>query len=350
MAWSLGRRVLIVLVVVILISVVAVFFFGSETISRYYFNIGVKDFDSQNYNNSMKNLEKANFFYSENFNVHALLGRAYVAVNRSSENVRSDAAKRLYEKSIDEFNAALTLGLDNDNYAGYGDFLDDYATAYWRLGEYDKAVELFLKKIEKYPDSSFLARFLVALDYTERVNKPEEALLIISPAFESYNIIPSLLPDAFTVALRLSTYFKKLEDTKKYAQLIIQSAGSENKESLQFAYIHLATYYSMKGDLVTAQGWLLKADELLGQSDRHACVLAHMQIDHGKLDLAVNSASKRDEPRCWAALARAYFKLGDKTKAKTNANKTLIALKALEKKDIFTFPGIKEMENILNSL
>jgi tetratricopeptide (TPR) repeat protein len=292
-----------------LIGIAAVFFVllvllvGPRLLSVYYFGQGKNAFDRGNLKEAEKLFTRSLTFNSKKPETHFYLGRISLGPARPGETILYPDAD--HPEAVSHYELAISLGIKEKDISLYAQALEGAGFSYFMLREYDKANEKFLEYITIVPNRAFLARFSLAFDYYNRLNKPREAFDVLLPALDG--VIPDHqrkgLYAVYLLLANLSWYFGDADKAIEYAQLGLSTvpAAPETNEARVILHMRLALAKASKGQL----------NEAL---EEHSQAMAVVQVTEGY-------TPEQKSGRC--SLAKIYFHAGDHQKAITIAESEL---------------------------
>ena len=348
-----NKKIKIVLLVVAVLAVagLSAFFLGKQWFASSYFKQAQVAFLKGDYDAAKGLLEKSLKFNAKNPEPHFYL--AEIALGKPAEGGPLLYPHADYESAVRHFEQSLSLGISEKNKEAYLSTLNDLSFSYQMLEDYDKAVPLFLKYIELNPDRAFRARVLVATDYFDRFNKPQEALDILLPAVNSaYH--PSQIKNLFRVYSllgRLYSYFADADNTEKYAKLAIANSGGLKEVDVQTAHTLLAHVAASKGDWAKVESEIAAVRELSG-SEPH-CAPAGIYHTGKAYQRAIDAALKAKPSKsylysiCLQALGESYLALGNKSEAKKYFEEYLSLTDTFKTKNIFVFRNREKFADFL---
>lgn len=338
---------------------VALILLSSRTASSYYFTKGIESFYGGDYAGAEKNLSRSITFNPFSPLPHSALGR--LALGKETPGEKEYYPNADWAKSIPRYERALELGLEKNTGTGfYPHTLEHLGHAYFNTGQYEKAREMFLKKIERFPlsfygelhTSTFWPRLLTAEMDFERFNKPEEARDLLLPLTEPENSDPQNIYRVYILLSRLYSYFGDMENVEKYAKLALaehkDSDGTE-KMNTQIAYSMLATIARQRGDF-TGAAMAIEKSKQAGAPDEINCVLANSYFRVRDFSRAISSATSVKEPAnssylyssCIIFTAKAQKALGKDADARKSFQGYLDYAEKLAGRNIFTLRFMEE--------
>ncbi len=223
----------------------------------------------------------------------------------------------------------------------------------------DRADELYLERIKEFPNIAFWPRYLVALDYVDRLNKPQEALDILSPAPLSarndYDARYSY--KHYTLLARLKLFFEAYPQAKIDAAQAIKIGGDSRAEEVQRAHAILAVIAGEEKNFPAAEKEIALANDLSGKPGFYGCVLARAYVQGKNYKKAVDAATQSidrttgyNRSICLINLAEAKRAAGGKTEAKKYFEEYLAFTGTFSTKNIFTMRdreiATKELEKL----
>lgn len=329
---------------IVLVVTAGLIFGGVRIAASYYYNEGVKQYESGDYFAARHSLESSLRLNSRRPETHFYFGRiALGRVNLDGPVTYPDAN---YSEAIFHYEKAITLGLERKNSEFYSRAVNDTGLAYWILRDYDKADANFLEHVRVSPSLAFLSRQFLAADYFGRLSKPQEALDVLLPAIGNART-PDQAKNLFRVYARLSQiyqYFDDFDAVERYARLAIENGGEGNKtRNIQIAHNSLALALGKKSDFAGAEREIEKSKALADPSLAYDCVLAHAYALGGAYIKAVTVAKSVLKPVtnsfsyfpvCLRTLAEAYQERNNPTEAKKYMEEYLSYTGPLRNKNI----------------
>lgn len=347
--WLINKK--LVIIFVILAGVLSAAVFGARFAASYYYKKGAQAYLQNNFSAAKNSFNNSLIFYSKNSRAHFWLGKIALGLPAPKQNVYWPQAD--YGEAVNHYEKAVSLGLEQKNRNLYIVVLEDLGGAYWNLNKLDKAREKYSEKLSKFPESSFWARYFIALDDFNRLNKPEEALEILPPALDlvaSDNDRFNLFKVHALLAL-LNLYFEDYNNVKKHAELAIESAEPQNEGwEIQTAHALLALNYGIQKKFTLVESEIKKA----GGFD---CFLAVSYAAGKNYSKAISIAEASDKIAddyinsvCLRVLAVSYLARGDKIKAKQYMEEYLSFTEKLSDKNIFVMRNRQEFADELLKL
>lgn len=356
-----------VLGLVVLSVILSYYFFLVPFLAGYFFNTGRFYFENGAYEDAKKNFKNSLFFNSKKPQTYGYLGTIELGQWKNDpENWYPDGN---YEEAIKYFNKAIEHGIADDK-ENYKFVLQQLGDSYRALRQHEKSDEYYLKRVELYPDYSFWARYYVARDYIERLNKPREALDLLSGTIETQKfyeepagrvlskeespsyIVSIKMKDAdryymykiYTYLSLLNDYFKRNVKAANFANLAIWDIDERKVPELPGLYVILARVDDRRGENDLAKEKIKKAGELAGDPKKYDCVLPQIFVNALKYSEAIDAVrkiGKMDNPRdyslCVRVLGSALASLGKKDEAIKYLEEYLKITDSFEDKDIFIF-------------
>lgn len=359
-----NRRFLSVAGVVLVVALIILgIVFGPRIAASYYLNRGIGEFNKQDYGKAISFFNRSLYFNSSNPKAYLYLGK--IALGKPNQNPEPNALyypDADYAGAVSYFEKSLLSGLETKNNALYKGLVHDLGFSYWMLGQYDRADGIFLKKIEIDSPNSYLARYLVAWDYFERVNKPKEGLDILIPSenLASAKIHTLNLFRVYTLLGRYYSYFGDYGNVEKYANLAIKTVPETVKfsEDIQRANVLLAQASVRKGNFDNAKNYILEANKASQNKVDYSCYLAreygYAKVYSKAISLAEKIAGEKNKPRsyyvCLQTFAESYYALGQKDKANKFFQDYLNATDNVQLKNIFIMRARSFAEKALKGL
>ncbi len=345
------NKKLIAIIAIVLAVLVLTVVFGARFAASYYYQKGAAAYLQNNFPAAKNNFNISLIFGPKNSRAHFLLGKIALGVPAPKQEIYYPKAD--YREAAGHYEKAISLGLEQKNTNLYSVALDDLGGAYWSLNELDKAREKYLEKLSKFPESDFWARYFIALDDFNRLNKPEEALETLLPALnlaasdnDKWNLFK-----IHTLLARLYYYFGEWADASKYAKLVIENGDIKNQVlEVQIARTLLALDYGRQKKFTLAESEIKKA----GVSD---CFLAAAYTAGKNYSKAIAIAEKANKTGdsyidsfCPSVLAVSYLAKGDKVNAKKYIEEYLNFTEKFAEKNIFVARNRQKFEDELLKL
>ena len=348
------KKLLFIGVAIVILT--AVFWFGTGLVSSYYYKKGAEAYRQNNFPAAKNNLNTSLIFGPKNPRAHFLLGK--IALGVPAPKTGNYYPQANYSEAAGHYEASVSLGLEQKNQNLYRITLDDLGGAYWKLNELDKAREKYVEKLSKFPDSSFWARYFIALDDFNRLNKPEEALEILLPALnlaasdnDKWNLfrIHALLA-------RLYSYFDDAVNAEKYAKLAIEDSSGMKNFDIQVAYAIISAFYGKKKNFELAEAEIEKAVSAGMSLDGRKCALANSYFigkNYAKAVEIAKSAGREasyERSICLFVLGQSYFVMGKMAEAKKYFQEYLDLTDTFSDKNIFVSRNRQKFEGELLKL
>ena len=363
------KRFLAAVLVVIILGGLG-FYLSRPLFASYYLKKGIAEFQSS----EAGNLERADSYFQKSLRwnsndplTHYYLAR--VAFGQGTPMVGYTAwTEADWPRVIEHYEKALALGLEKKDALRAEIALSDTGRAYRKLENYEKADEIFREHISRYPDKSFVDRYLLALDDFEVNNNPEEGLAVLPAAIEAKDKIDLRMFRVYTLLARFYAYYGNTSDSEKYAKMAIESvpAGEEKHLDIQIARIilgyQLARDKNIKAALAEFDKVKAASTELPNPSNAFRCSLAGIYIQNSDYKNAIETAEKKLNNRldkstvgytdsiCLQVLGDSFFAQGKKNEAKKYFEDYISFTDSLKEKNIFTVRDRerirKELENL----
>lgn len=356
-----GSNRRIIWVVIGFAALIALVFLGPRLAASYYYEKGRELYFQNDYEQAKKYFNRSITFNSKNPASHMYLGR--IALGSATPDQKEYYSHADYAQAIPHYEKALELGIEKVNSGFYGHALEHLGLSYLHTKQYEKSREMYLKKIERFPNDffeppltfTFWARYLVAEMDFDRFNNPREAYSILLPIAEQKNSDYKNLYLVYTLLSRLAVYFEDFDSAEKYAKSALENAGEgEGKaRERQIAHGVLAQVYGLRKEFAKAEQEIKKANLLAGLPKHNDCVLASAYYRGGeyKKAYAVAKAASDRVPYiysiCLRTLGYTRLKEGGAAEAKKYFEEYLKITDAFEAKNIFT---VRERENIRKEL
>jgi len=352
------KRFLTVVLVVVILGGLG-FYASRPLFASYHLKKGIVELSSSvvgNLERADSYLQKSLWWDSSNPLIHYYLAR--VAFGHGTPMVGYIAwAEADWPRVIEHYEKAMLLGLEKKDAHRAEIALSDTGRAYRKLGNYKKADEIFREHITRYPEQSFVSRYLLASDDFEINNDPDEALQVLLPALEAEDKIDLRMFRVHTLLARLYAYFGNFVKSSEQAKLAISSApeGEKSHTDLQLAHLLIANNYARKGNMSLAEAEVSKAENLANVPNIHICYLARTYSYGKQYSKAIKTADTalesviplRARQVCLQTLYEGYLALENKKEAKKYLVKYLEVTDAFQKTDIFT---VREREKVSRAL
>lgn len=345
----LNKKIILITLAVV-IAVFFVYLAGTQLVAAYYFEKGRNAFNGGDFAGAKKLLQRSLSFYSKNPSVYFYFGKISLGIPRPGEALLYPEAD--YVQASLYFEQSFSFGLKQKDPALYTTALNDAGFSYWMLSEYDKADDKFAEHIHLSPDQAFVARYFLALDYVNRLDKPKEAIEILLPALDSatLEIHRRNLFRVYRLISLLYFYFGDFDNVEKYAKLAIESGGPENKrQEIQTAHVLLAIDYGHQKKFTLSESEIKKANDLVGKAGAYNCFLALAYVAGENYSKAISiaentnkTASAYVDSDCIKVLAVSYLAQGDKIKAKKYMEEYIKLAEKFLQKDIFVARNITQ--------
>lgn len=353
----MNKKIIVIVAVILAVLVFAVFF-GARYAASFYYKKGAQAYLQNNFSAAKSNFTTSLIFDSKNSRAHFWLGK--IALGLPAPKTDNYYPQADYREAIKHYEKTISLGLEQKNLNLYKVALDDLGNAYWNLNEPDKAREKYSEKLSKFPESSFWARYFIALDDFSRLNKPEEAIKTLSPApdlAQSDNDRFNLFKIHALLAL-LYNYFDDNVNAEKYAKLAIESAEPQIKNwEIQTAYALLAVSYGRQKKFTLSESEIKKANDLAGLAGAYDCFLAAAYAAGKNYSKAISVALKtaktandNNDSVCSRVLAVSYSAKGDKINAKKYMEEYLNFTEKFAEKNIFVMRNRQQFKGELLKL
>lgn len=356
--WLINKRIVIISAIVLAILILTAVF-GARLAASYYYKKGQEAYLQNNFSAAKSNFATSLIFDSKNPETYFFLGKIALGISTPEQDVFRAYAD--YGEASKYYEKAVLFDLEKENRRFYGITLDDLGNAYWQLSDFDKAREKYLEKLSKFPESSFWARYRIASDDFNRLNKPEEALEVLTPAqgLTKSDNDRSYLFKIYLMLARLNIYFDDYDDAERYAKLSLESVMEKDKKDweVQTAHAILARSYGHQKKFSLAISEIKKANELSGSANTYNCVLALSYLDGENYSGAISVAEKAvktDNDYIWSSclrvLALSYLAQSDKLKAEKYLQDYLNFTENFTEKNIFVMRYRKQFSNELQKL
>lgn len=322
---------------------------GTYFLSSYYYERGREFYFQENYESAEKDFSRSLVFNSRRPASHMYLGR--IALGKATPEEQIYFLNADYNLAISHYEKALVLGIHKIDNLFYAHTLEHLGLSYFSTGRYEKAREVYLQKINRFPNyffgilqaSTFWARLLTAEMDFDRFNQPEEALKTLSPLADPDRSDPKHIYRVYTLLARLNLYFDDFEKARKYAELATENtAGRKNRPEAQIAHNILALVAGSKKDFSVAENEIKKSNDIADRPNLNNCVLANAYYRGGGYSKAIEIASSAENVNteylksiCLNTLALSYSATDKETEAKGYFKKYLDLTEALTPKNIF---------------
>lgn len=356
-----GSNRRIIWVVIGFAVLIALIFVGPRLAASYYYEKGRELYFQNDYKQAKKHFSRSITFNSKNPASHMYLGR--IALGRATPGEKEYYPQADWAAALPHYKKAFDLGIEKTNTNFYAHTLEHLGHSYLRTGQYEQAREVYLQKINGFPNSffgdkftsTFWVRFLTAEMDFERFNKPQEAYDLLLPIAEPKNSDPDNLYRVYTLLSRLAVYFEDFDSAEKYARIALENAGEGEEKAVERQIAHgvLAQTYGLRKEFTKAEQEIAKANLLAGLPKHNDCVLASAYYRGGeyKKAYAIAKAASDRVPYvysiCLRTLGFARLKEGGAAEAKKYFEEYLKFTDTFEAKNIFV---IRERENIRKEL
>lgn len=358
------------IITILLIVLVGGFVYTPKLVADNYLEQAVAAYREGAFEQAQPLFEKSIKWKSTNPLPYAYLGE--IALGRPTPGEDSYYANPNYEVAIQRFESAKSRDLKSVNPGFYSKVLNDLGYAYWKTKQYKEADKNFLERIALSPSESFLPRYLVALDYVERFNKPDEALEVLLPAIDAAQLDfqKAILYKVYELLSRLYLYRDDSARVKEYADLVISSVPENHAHDIevQIAHIALAAELAKNKDLKGAIVEIEKTRMLAANAkvpnapNAHKCSLANTYYLAADFTKAISIANEKLANRlnkdtfayadsiCLRVLADSNFSLEKSTDAKKYMQQYLDVTEKFDEKNIFVIRNREKYEQLLKSL
>ncbi|MEK7123401.1 MAG: hypothetical protein AAB851_00740, partial [Patescibacteria group bacterium] len=350
-----SKKILLVAAAILAAAVLAVFA-GSWLVSSYYFKQGFNEFQKGNGDKATSFFNKSLKFSPKKPEPHFYLGK--IALGKATPGADLFYSAADYPAAAAHFEKAIAFGLSGKNKDLYSFALNDAGFSYWMMKNKDRADEKFLRLIEVSPDKSFVARYFVAFDYFNRLNKPKESLDILLPApnVAVLDLHKTNLFRVYALLARLYSYFDDAVNAEKYAKSAIEnSSGMET--DIQVAYAILSAFYGKEKNFELAEAEIKKAVSAGMSPDGGKCALANSYFIGKNYAKAVEiaksagrKASSYERSICLSALGQSYFAMGKTAESKKYFQEYLDLTDTFSEKNIFMMRNRRQFESELQKL
>ncbi|OHA02017.1 MAG: hypothetical protein A3C11_00035 [Candidatus Sungbacteria bacterium RIFCSPHIGHO2_02_FULL_49_12] len=349
--------------IIALAAILAGAVWGPKWASSYYVNQGRQAILSGDFSGAKVSLQSALKYNSANPLAYSYLGR--VALGPADSKQEGYYTNPSYPDAISNYEKAFANGLAAASSANYKQALENTGYAYWNLKQYDKADEYYLKQLQAFPGSAFWARYFLGKDYFERLNKPEEALKILSAAPVATNAEAAYLYQVYTTLARLYAYFDNASNTKKYAELAIKSVPDDAASDIyiQIAHIllaqNLAKEKKLQDTLKEYEVAVALAKAGMGSTQNLQCSLARIYFLSGNTTKAIQLAKQPLLQTntldyltsiCIEVLARSSIANKNSKDSKKYMQEYIAGTENFEQKNIFVARNRDEFQKALASL
>lgn len=324
---SSKKKIFLGLGALVLLLAVLVLTIGPGWAASYYYKQGEIEFKKGDHARAKGLFERSLKFNSRFSESHFYLGMIALGKPTDAPGAENYFPNADYRQALKYFEEAIGLGIEKKVPDFYAQSLHYSGFSYLMLKETDKANEKFELLIEKFPNSSFYARYLLARDYFERLNKPQEALEILLPA--PNQVISEIhkkytLYEVYNLLARIYFFFDDFTNGKKYAELAITSSGGRRDISVMSSHINLAIAAGANGDFVLAEAEIRIASGMAPSKINNFfdCYLAQAYYVGKEYKRAIEIAKLAPRPNayvgstCINVLAKSNLALQNKTEAK----------------------------------
>jgi len=306
--------------IAILAVLLASFFVVKGYIASSYLQKGVEYFLKDDFTNARLYLKKS-------VELNQRLPEAYFYLGQISIAVETDGGIVYYLPEADYANAvtyyekALEYGIEKKDTDTHRRTLNNLGFSYRQIGEYEKGDAVYLKKIELFPDLSFNARYFVAVDYFERFNKPQDAIDLLLPAFDSRDGQERYYYRGYSLLSQLFYFLKDYDNAWKYSELALRASNGKVDRFIYIVRGVRAIIYGYKKDFTSAEAELEKISKLSNPKDGANCIFATALLEGGDPVRAVMRAEGalgvEGDLRfaCLFVFAEGNAKLGNKSEA-----------------------------------
>lgn len=345
-----------------IILVIGLAFLLKNSLANYLNDSAVTAIKGGEYENAKKKLYWSSWINPNNPLTYFYRGKVFLGpMNPTGAGAFYQNAD--YDSAIPQFEKAEELNLSERDPGLYSILLNDLGFSYWMTGESDKALPLLEKRVEMDPDKSYNSRIILANEYLEKYNKPQEALNILKQiedsnaqfeAFQNKNLY-----FAYSLLARLYSYFGHPTNVKKYAELAISSGKRENLQ-IQIAHTLLAYEYAKEKNMSKAlkeYGEAKAINSKLNEPEvRVVCNLARIYFLGGNNGEAIRIAKQQIEDLtsygytasiCLETLARSYLAEKNTSASEQYARQYLDVTGKFKDKNIFVVRNRNEFQNWL---
>ena len=341
------RRHQLLIGVVILTILAVLFVFGRGWAASYYYEKGREYYFQNNYERARSYFNRSIAFNSKNPAPHMYLGRiALGRVDREGKEYYPDAD---WKAALPHYKKALDLGIEKTDTRAYAYVLEHLGHSYLRTQQHEQAREVYLQKINRFPNSffgvpylsTFWPRFLTAEMDFGRFNNPQEALELLLPIANPDNADPNNLYRVYTLLARLYAYTEDNERSEEFAALAIRAAASFVDRDVAISHGLLALAAGSRKDFRSAEEEIKKANEIVGSPDGLNCVLARAYYAGENYKKAIEVAGKRKKTDdylysvCLVALGNAHLALKNLSEAKKYYQEYLALTDTFTEKNVF---------------
>lgn len=349
--------------VILLVIVTVLIYFSTFLIADAFFKQGVRLYNQLQYDSAKTKLQQALKFNKRDPRIHAYLGKIALGIPRPDNKVFYPDAD--YISAIDAFEKARYYNLQKKDSDLYARVLTDFGFSYWMNGNKKAAHPILLEYIALKPAQSFVARYIVGLDYYRELNKPREALELLRPlpdqAILSHH--RAHLYGIYLLLANLSWYFNDLENAKKYALLSIANTpkNQEISGTLVIANMRLALVTASEGDINKALKYYSQALEsaknvtVYSEEQNGNCSLAKLYFHAKQYARAIEIASTEEKnnrtdyyySRCLEVLALGNMELIRVSESKRYMKEYLKFTETLESPDILILKHREDFQKYL---
>jgi tetratricopeptide (TPR) repeat protein len=360
--WLLAVAAVVVLAAVFLL-------FGFRWAASYYLKRGLEFYYRDNVSGTYFQEAKVNLERSVKLNPKNPL--PYVFLSRIALGAQDEKTKYYpnadWAAALPLFKKALELGIEKVNSGSYAFTLEALGHAYRETGQYKEAREMYLRKINSFPDSffgvqffsTFWPRLLTAEMDFDYLDKPEEARDLLLPIANPKNADPQNIYRVYSLLSRLSYYFGDKKDAELYAKLAIESAGdNKNTRYIQNAHLILAFVAATERNLSLAEKEIQNAIHSGMGAEASGCLLAFAYLlggDYMKASEIARAVTPLPQgllrgSYCPFTLAESSLKKGDTAGAKKYIQDYMAYTDSLKAKNIFVLRNREKLSAELEKL
>lgn len=343
---------------IVIVTIILIVLVGRNYAAAFFLKKGMAAFEVEDELRAKINITIASILSPKNPVAWAYLGHLARGIkpDLDSENPYHDSN---FKKAVWAYEKAFSYGIQNEIPPIYFNVLASAALAYYQLGEYDKGLNLYLKVIDLFPgETAFGAKYFVAYDYFNRLNKPTEALnYLISITSEPHailNVDKNSFKRIYLHLARAYLYFENYEAAKDATMIIIRSADSKtDKGILETAHLYLA-YIDGKDKNFKSVETHMQEVKNNGSDELFNCGLAYayfLGVDYKEAYEKARSIKKFDRtiPQllCLKVLGESSQAMGDKTNAKKYFEEYLKLIEPINNKNAFLIRNREKFQKYL---
>lgn len=345
---------------IVVVAIILIVLVGRNYATAFFLKKGMAAFEVEDESRAKINITIASILSPRNPIAWAYLGHLARGIkpDLDSENPYHNSN---FKKAVRAYEKAFSYGIQNEIPPIYFNVLASAALSYYQLGENDKGLILYLKVIDLFPGETALgAKYFVAHDYFNRLNKPTEALnYLISIASQPYamlNVEKNPYKRIYLDLARAYLYFEDYEDAKKAVTVVL---GAENKKTsksiLEASHLYLAYIEGKDKNFTSAEKHMQEVKKVGGSDELFNCGLAYAYFLGKDYKTAYERAVSiknfnRIIPQllCLKVLGEASQAMGDKTNAKKYFEEYLKLIEPINNKNSFLIRNQEKFKKYLN--